>query len=148
MSRVARASMVAVVAALAVPASALAIASPVMLDIQTGSNAAGDTVRATCAGGPGVATDFNSGNTHVVTAEATATPNDPANFGIGTTVSCQVKDAITGQLYGAPVSRGLFGPEVVAADKVVVPAGARPKVCVSAWAGFFNGAVATQPAGC
>lgn len=92
---------------------------------------------AVCNGQAGAATNLNQ-ITFAVDAVGTATATKLGVVGVGTTVTCVIKDRFTGQVFGT-IAAGDPGPEAVAAGLVGVPFNSSPEACPSGVGVFSDG---------
>jgi hypothetical protein len=121
-------------AVLASPASAYSN-DALMLDLGQAGNGYGNSVTASCTGGPGVALDINS-TTFVVRGTATGTSSGGATP-LGTSISCWIRDTSNGWTWG-PINGGVPGNTAVAVGTI----SARPTgwltMCAEAYALFAD----------
>lgn len=134
--------LIAAATALALTATTVA-ASAVIIDRGTGSNGP-NSVTAVCKGLGGVTTDPSLRTiTYAIEGQADAVSTKPGVVGVGTSVTCIVKNASTGSELGR-VGGGLPGPHAEAVGTVVIPIGSIPVMCAQASAAFSDGTGASR----
>lgn len=131
-------------AALITPLHAGAVAAFVAT-LGNGANG-NDHYAGVCNGQIGTATNLNQ-VTFVVDATGTATSTSPGVIGVGTTVTCVIKDSVTGATYGT-ISGGLPGSTAVAEGLVSVPFNSSPEACFSGVGVFSDGSSVTANPTC
>lgn len=122
------------VVATAVPAAALAANDLVLMDTGSGS-VAGNRVDANCQGGPGATLDLNY-VTYVVRGVAQASSTSGA-IPVATTISCWIRDAKSGAVYGPPVTGFAPSGTAAAAGTITARSTGFLMMCAEAFA-LFN----------
>lgn len=119
----------------AAPASATLANDLVLMDTGTGTTSSGNRVDANCQAGPGATLDLNY-VTYVVRGIAQAS-STRGSIPVGTTVTCWIKDTVSGTVYGPPVTG--FAPTGSAAALGTIRARSTGnlKMCAEAYA-LFN----------
>lgn len=135
------AAVSAVVGLVAGPAHASRLnSSVVLITFGTGSQDGVHNVLPQCTAGPGASKDLGT-ITYAVQGSADASSTN-GSVGIGTALTCYIKDSVTGATYGS-VSRGLPGPHAQAAGTIDVPLSSHPYICATANAVFDDNGTAT-----